>query len=57
MEHALRCISNKFMEGMRANLAALISMQELDEALKGMAARKALGPDGIVKSFPKFIGI
>jgi hypothetical protein len=53
MEHALRCIGNKLTEGMRADLAAPISMHELDEALKGMTAGKALGPDGVMTEFSK----
>jgi hypothetical protein len=52
-EQALACIRDCLSEEMKACLRVPIKMHELDEALKGMAAGKSPGPDGIVIEFYK----
>jgi hypothetical protein len=50
---ALACIGDMLFAGMRASLAALLTMYELDDALKNMALGKAPGPDSVTVEFYK----
>jgi hypothetical protein len=52
-QQSLACIGNRLSADMRANLAAPITMHELDDALKDMASSKAPGPDGVTVEFFK----
>ena len=50
---ALACIGDMLFAGMRASLAALLTMYELDDTFKSMASGKALGPDSVTVEFYK----